>query len=257
MAANNVPQKEKEEYITNKVLVVFSLCLGGVLLLMGVKNLVSNGVSYLTGIMVVKVLIGISAVGVIAGLFMMIREIKNHINTSMKIITGRNVLLTFTISLVIFVLIYYFLFPVFKIFFALLPALAVYYLIYHSYQPEFVAIAFNGGIAAVLLFIIRRALSSANFKYLVYACVAVMVVYLLAQIIVVSKIKANNGTLKIKNKEYNFNFSKNAYTMLFVTPVVMTILVLVGAFTSMALYAIFAVAAYLFVTAVYYTVKLM
>ena len=60
MAANNVPQKEKEEYITNKVLVVFSLCLGGVLLLMGVKNLVSNGVSYLTGIMVVKVLIGIS-----------------------------------------------------------------------------------------------------------------------------------------------------------------------------------------------------
>ena len=84
-----------------------------------------------------------------------------------------------------------------------------------------------------------------------------MVVYLLAQIIVVSKIKANNGTLKIKNKEYNFNFSKNAYTMLFVTPVVMTILVLVGAFTSMALYAIFAVAAYLFVTAVYYTVKLM
>ena len=119
-----MPQKEKEEYITNKVLVVFSLCLGGVLLLMGVKNLVSNGVSYLTGIMVVKVLIGISAVGVIAGLFMMIREIKNHINTSMKIITGRNVLLTFTISLVIFVLIYYFLFPVFKIFFALLPALA-------------------------------------------------------------------------------------------------------------------------------------
>ena len=228
MAANNVPQKKEEEYITNKVLIVFSLCLGGVLLLMGVKNLVSNGVSYLAGITLIKVLIGISILGVITGLFMIIREIKNHINTSMKIITGRNVLLTFAISLVIFVLIYYFLFPVFKIFYAVLPALAVYYLIYHSYQPEFVAIAFNGGVAAVLLFIIRRAISSANFKYLTYASLAVMVVY-----------------------------SKNAYTMLFITPVIMTILVAVGAFTSMALYAIFAVAAYLFITAVYYTVKLM
>ncbi len=257
MAANNVPQKKEEEYITNKVLIVFSLCLGGVLLLMGVKNLVSNGVSYLAGITLIKVLIGISILGVITGLFMIIREIKNHINTSMKIITGRNVLLTFAISLVIFVLIYYFLFPVFKIFYAVLPALAVYYLIYHSYQPEFVAIAFNGGVAAVLLFIIRRAISSANFKYLTYASLAVMVVYLLAQVIIVNKIKANNGTLKLKNKEYNFNFSKNAYTMLFITPVIMTILVAVGAFTSMALYAIFAVAAYLFITAVYYTVKLM
>ena len=101
-----MPQKKEEEYITNKVLIVFSLCLGGVLLLMGVKNLVSNGVSYLAGITLIKVLIGISILGVITGLFMIIREIKNHINTSMKIITGRNVLLTFAISLVIFVLIY-------------------------------------------------------------------------------------------------------------------------------------------------------
>lgn len=47
--------------------------------------------------------------------------------------------------------------------------------------------------------------------------------------------------------------------MLTVTPIVMAILVALGAAmgTGIALYAIFAAAGYLFVTAVYYTVKLM
>ena len=42
MAAKNVPQK-KEDYITNKVLAVFSVCLGGVLILMGLKKLIDFG----------------------------------------------------------------------------------------------------------------------------------------------------------------------------------------------------------------------
>lgn len=254
-----MPQKKEEEYITNKVLVVFSLCLFGVLILMGVKNLVSHGNSYLTGMMVVRVLIGVSVLGMILGLFMFIREKKNHLSTYMRIVTGRNVFLVFAISFIIFTLIYYYLFPIFTIFYVVLPVLAVYYLVYHSYQREFFIIAFDGGMAVAMLFVVRRALVSSNVKQLAWAAVAVMAVIFILQLIFALMAKSNNGTLKLFNKEYSFEFSANAYKMIIFTPLLMVLLVLAGAAfgSNIALYAMFAVAAYLVVTAVYYTVKLM
>ena len=60
MAAKNVPQK-KEDYITNKVLAVFTVCLGGVLILMGLKKLIDFGTTYLIGMMAVRILMGVAA----------------------------------------------------------------------------------------------------------------------------------------------------------------------------------------------------
>ena len=54
------------------------------------------------------------------------------------------------------------------------------------------------------------------------------------------------------------HFSRNAYTMLTVTPLVMAVLVVaVLLMSSWTLVAMGCAAAYLFITAVYYTVKLM
>lgn len=257
MAANNVPKKREEEYITNKVLIVFSLCLAGVLILMAIKNMVNYGYSYFRGIMFIKVFMGISAVGVILGLFKIIREKQTKAKISMRILTGKNITLVSLVSLIVFALTYRYLFLIFNVFYVVLPALAVYYLVFHSYQREFFVIGVDVGIAAALLFVLR----STIFNHLPIAAIitAIMAVITVVQLIIVNKIKANSGVLKLGKAEYNFNFSKNAYTMMFITPVIMLALVAVGSFTNstIALGAIFAMAAYLFVTAVYYTVKLM
>lgn len=257
MAANNVPKKREEEYITNKVLIVFSLCLAGVLILMGIKNMVNYGYSYLRGMMLIRILMGVSAVGVVIGLIKIIREKQRKVKMTMRIMTGKNITLVSLVSLIVFAITYKYLFLVFNVFYVVLPALAVYYLVFHSYQREFFIIAVDIGIAGALLFVFRSSVfEDLPIEFIVTAIMAVVTII---QLVIVNKIKANNGTLKLSEEEYSFNFSKNAYTMMFITPVIMLILVAVGAFTTfaIALYAIFAMAAYLFVTAVYYTVKLM
>lgn len=258
MAAKNVPQK-KEDYITNKVLAVFSICLTGVLVLMGLRRLIDFGTTFLMGMMVLRVLIALSAVGVAGSIVLMLRERKQAVDCSFRIVTGRNLLIVFAAALVIFSMIHYYGIPVFKVFYALLPVLAVYYLIYHSYQPEFCVISANCGVAVALLLIVRRAQISANVQYLAWVAAAVCLALAVVQIALVMQVKKNGGKLKVGERKRSFPLSGNAYRMLMVTPVVMGVLVLAGAGLGInaALYAMFAAAGYLFVTAVYYTVKLM
>ena len=58
MSKSNVGKKtiSKEEYTTNKVLTVFSVCLLGVLVLMIVQRLLDYANTWATGMLVVKVL---------------------------------------------------------------------------------------------------------------------------------------------------------------------------------------------------------
>lgn len=258
MAAKNVPQK-KEDYITNKVLAVFSICLTGVLVLMALRRLIDFGTTFLLGMTVLRVLIGLSAVGAAGGVLMMLREKKRDVDNTYRILTGCNVLVVCVAALVMLALIHRYGVPIFKVFYVLLPVLAVYYLIYHSYQPEFCVISANCGVAIALLLIVRRAQISANVQYLAWVAAAVCIVLGAVQIALTMQVKKNGGKLKLGKTKRSFVFSHNAYRMLMVTPVVMAALVLVGAAlgVNVALYALFAVAGYLFVTAVYYTVKMM
>ena len=68
-----MPQK-KEEYITNKVLAVFTVCLSGVLVLMGLRKLIDFGTTYLLGMTVLRELLLAAAVGIAAGIVKMMRE---------------------------------------------------------------------------------------------------------------------------------------------------------------------------------------
>ena len=258
MAAKNMPQK-KEDYITNKVLAVFTVCLGGVLILMGLKKLIDFGTTFLIGMMVVRILMGVAALGVLVGIFLAVREKKNGVDNTYRILTGRNIIIVFAASFVILALVHHYGFPIFKVFYGLLPVLAVYYLIYHSYQPEFCVMSVDCGVAIAMLLIVRRAQISANVKYLAWVAAALCIALAIVQIAAVLQIKKAGSKLKLGTHKWDFRFSSNAYGMMLATPVIMAALVTLGAAMGLtiALYAIFVAAAYLFVTAVYYTVKLM
>ena len=207
MAAKNVPQK-KEDYITNKVLAVFSICLAGVLVLMGLRKLIDFGTTYLLGMTVLRVLMGVAAAGVVLSIVLMAHQKKKGADLTYRILTGRNLLIVFAVALVILALVHHYGIPIFKVFYGLLPALAVYYLIYHSYQPEFCVISVDCGAAVALLLIVRRAQISANVKYLAWVALAVYVALAVVQLTMTAQVKNAKG--KLKHAEFPV-FKKRLY----------------------------------------------
>ena len=73
MAKSNVGKKpiSEEEYTTNKVLTVFSVCLLGVLVLMILQRLLNYGSTFMIGLIVTRILLAIGIIGVVGGLVML------------------------------------------------------------------------------------------------------------------------------------------------------------------------------------------
>ncbi len=70
--------------------------------------------------------------------------------------------------------------------------------------------------------------------------------------------RRKKGKFTFHGRKIDTQFSKNAYLMLTITPIVMVALTAVVVLAaSHVMIALGAAAAYLFITAVYYTVKLM
>ena len=71
-------------------------------------------------------------------------------------------------------------------------------------------------------------------------------------------LRRKKGKFTFRGRKIDTQFSKNAYLMLTITPIVMVALTAVVVLAaSHVMIALGAAAAYLFITAVYYTVKLM
>lgn len=265
MPKNNVGKNvgrnsiSKEEYTTNKVLTVFSVCLLGVLLLMVLQRLLDYPSSWTSGMLMVKVLLGVGIAGLIWGVVLLVLELSGKRNGSRRIICGRNVLLVSAVMTVCMMVINYMgsAQPI-KVLYVLLPVLAVYYLVYHSYAPEFFIIAADSGVAVGLMWLVHRAAASASFAWMTYAAVIAAVVLAVIQLICVWVLHAKGGKFTFRGNKVDSHFSRNAYTMLTITSVLMAALTAVVLFMpSWLLIAMGCAAAYLFITAVYYTVKLM
>jgi len=260
LAKSKVSKKpiSEEEYTTNKVLTVFSVCLAGVLVLMVLQRLLNYVSTWKIGRTLALVLLGVGVAGVVWSLYLLAQERSGKRTTERKILRGRNVLITSLILAVCMWVIYeYGAFPI-KGMYVILPVLAVYYLIYHSYSPEFFIISLDCGIAVGLMWVVQRALNSSRLGKLAYVSVGLAVVLALIQVIFVKSLQGKKGKFTFRGKNMHMNFSKNAYTILLITPVLMAVMTAgVLVWPARFLVLLGAAAAYLFVTAVYYTVKLM
>ena len=168
MAKNNVGKKpiSQEEYTTNKVLAVFSVCLLGVLVLMILERLLGYSNTWKTGVLVTRVLLGVGIVGAAAGIIMLGQEHAGKRSSVRRIVCGRNMLIASIVAIVFLTAInYYGTMPI-KAMYVVLPVLAVYYLVYHSYAPEFFLIAVDTGVGVAAMLVIHRALVSANHTWM-------------------------------------------------------------------------------------------
>ena len=260
MAKSNVGKKpiSEEEYTTNKVLTVFSVCLLGVLVLMVLQRLLSYANTWETGVLVSRILLGIGVLGIICSVVLLVREASCKRSTARRILCGRNVLIASIVLVAAMSAILYMGVGPIKMLYVVLPVLAVYYLVYHSYAREFFLIALDTGVGVGLMWLVHRAIDSATYAWMPYAALGAAVVLTIAQLACVASLRSKNGKITYRGKKINMQFSRNAYTMLTITPVLMTVLVAAVLFApAHILIAMGVAAAYLFITAVYYTVKLM
>ena len=255
MAKSNVGKKPitEEEYTTNKVLTVFSVCLLGVLVLMILQRLLNYGSTFMIGLIVTKILLAIGIIGVVGGLVMLGMERTGRRNGSRRIICGRNLLIASVVMTVCMSAISYIGIAPIKALYVILPVLAVFYLVYHSYSTEFFVITVDCGAALGMMWLV-----SSNFTWMAYAVLIAAAVLTVAQIAVVHSVRGRQGKAKNTGKKAEARFSSNAFLMMTVTPILMAVLTAVVLLAPTHMIVVMGVAAaYLFVTAVYYTVKLM
>ena len=244
----------EEEYTTNKVLTVFSVCLLGVLVLMILQRLLNYGSTFMIGLIVTRILLAIGIIGVVGGLVMLGMERTGP----RRIICGRNLLIASVVMTVCMSAISYIGIAPIKALYVILPVLAVFYLVYHSYSTEFFVITVDCGAALGMMWLVHRALVSSNFTWMAYAVLVAAAVLTVVQIAVVNSVRGRQGKGKNTGKKAEARFSSNAFLMMTVTPILMAVLTAVVLLAPTHMIVVMGVAAaYLFVTAVYYTVKLM
>ena len=105
-----------------------------------------------------------------------------------------------------------------KAMYVVLPVLAVYYLVYHSYAPEFFLIAVDTGVGVAAMLVIHRALVSANHTWMSTVAVAGTAVLALIQIAVTASLRRKKGKFTFRGRKIDTQFSRNAYLMLTITP---------------------------------------
>mgnify|MGYP002614585979 CR=1 FL=1 len=194
----------------------------------------------------------------IVGLVMLGMERTGRRNGSRRIICGRNLLIASVVMTVCMSAISYIGIAPIKALYVILPVLAVFYLVYHSYSTEFFVITVDCGAALGMMWLVHRALVSSNFTWMAYAVLIAAAVLTVAQIAVVHSVRGRQGKAKNTGKKAEARFSSNAFLMMTVTPILMAVLTAVVLLAPAHMLVVMGVAAaYLFVTAVYYTVKLM
>ena len=132
---------KRSDYITNKVLLVFSGCLLGVLGLMFLNNVLGYSVYWEIGLAAIGVMRIVGVVLAVIGVLLVLREKKRGFDMSYRVFKG-STLVVFGVALaIVFSIVDYNAVTGIHFLYVALPAYAFAYLIYHSYQPEFFIIA--------------------------------------------------------------------------------------------------------------------
>lgn len=249
----------ESDYITNKILLVFSFALLGTLALMMVQKFLADPQTAIVTIYVLQVLTALFGVGIVYGVYRSKRENRNSVDTARKLITGRNVILFFSILLFCCVFIMTSdSTAAIRTLYIVIPGSAILYLIKAIYIREFFIISLVCTFGALLLWGASRILASGH-VFLFPFCIALGVLSALALGIALFKAKKADGVLNIGSFSFPLMDKRSEYSTSYFTLAIVVIMMIASLFVKVQLitYFSFALLSYLFIMAVYYTVKLM
>lgn len=163
----------------------------------------------------------------------------------------------FLIALVISVVTYRFYSTGVQFLCGAVPAAAVLALVYYLYQREFFAVTVLSALGLLGLWLFRRV--GGAHQPLLYAYLVVLAVILVAAVLLCRSASAHGGSLTLGGKKLQLFAHNTSYGMVYLTCAVVAVAVAAALVlgTGAAYYLIFALVAWLFIMAVYYTVKLM
>lgn len=255
----NKSEMNRRDYVTNKVLLVFTLALVGVLSLMFIYRLLNYGSTFMMGYTILRVSGILSVPGMALGIVLWLYERRTGKNTEFKMIKGANILFFFLACgvCVAFILKFDYITAI-KVLYVLIPASAVIYLIFYVYQPEFFIITLVSCVGGIGLWAMHRAMSG---LYAAYAPVifALIVLFSIGASALTFGLMRNKGLLKIGKKSYEVFERNSRSSYVYLASAVSTLFsaaaLICGATT--AYYLMFGIFGYLFIMGIYFTVKLM
>ena len=244
--------KKRDEELTNRILVVFCV---GLLTLLGVMfmyRLMLNPRS-ITAIRNGSFAIGLvfGALGAVSIVLAALKRRKADFWAGRLVVLGAICFVYMGIML----LIHYKSFDAFKILYIALPAMAFLYLIYNIYQKDFFWQTVVVGCSGAVLYAFSRWLHYKPWQPIVHAVYIAAIVLLAAGLAATLMAKNKNGRflgMKIFPKEANYKLMFSTFGLMFL--IILAVLI-IG--SSVAFWAMVGVFAYLFVLAVYYTIRLM
>lgn len=246
--------KKREEELTNRILVVFCvslLTLLGVMFLYRImlvpkRLLIVKDVSFIFGI----IFAALGAVSIVAA-------IQKYVKRSVDYWAGRLAVLGVICFVYsgIMLLIHYRSFSAFRILYVALPVMSFLYLIYNIYQRDFFWQCIVVGCAGGTLYAFSRWLHYKPWQPVVHVVYITAIVLLVAGLVATFALKKSGGKLfglRLFSDDANYRLMFSTFVLMLLAIV---LVLLIG--SGVAFWMMVGVFAYLFILAVYYTIKLM
>ncbi len=249
-----VTETTKKDYVTNKLLLVFTLAFAVLLFFTNISRMMRSTTSFLTAWNITKIASGVFLALFVVGIIMLIVERSKGIDTKYRLLSGKNIsIASAIIAILSLALAIVFSTTTLTLIYVFVPALVVLYIIYYSYQREFFMVALSSILSGVGIWLVRSEIVNSA-DTLVLVAVAALIVILAAFTVAV---QVGKGSFKLFGREVSVFKSGARYTLIYLT-YVLSLLLLAAAFLApdLAIYFIFGLIAYIVITGIYYTVKL-
>lgn len=260
VAEKRAAQNRREDAILNRVLIWFGAAVIAELVLLLLNRYYINPttrpgeIEFMGALFkAFPVIIGVAAVGTAAFL---VWTILNHKSGKSYVLPGV-LAWVFGAVLVASVVTYRFNAAGVQLLCGLAPVAAVLALVFYLYQHEFFAVTVLSALGILGLWIVRRA--GGGYQVVIYAYTAAAVVVVAAAALVCRAMQKSGGVLKAGGKELRLFHHNASYGMIYLTCAIVAaaLAAALALGSAAAYYLIFALVAWLFIMAVYYTVKLM
>lgn len=244
----------KKDYVTNKLLLVFTFAFALLLLLMNIGRMMKSTTTYLAAYTTVKVVAAVAFAVAIAGIVMMIVEHVKKRDMSYRLFCGKNITVgAVFVAICAIALSLVFSQEMLMLLYIFVPAVVVLYIIYYSYQREFFMIALACAIGGIGVWLLRSDLVNSS-DMLLLSLSAVAVAFCAALTVWAH---CGGGKIKLAGRELTL-FKKDArYGIVYLT-FILVLMLLAASFLAadLAIYFVFGLIGYIVLTGVYYTVKL-
>lgn len=246
------PTQREKDIVTNRILIIFTLALVCIFLVIPLQKYLGKPISYVNGLLLIKILCGVGIAGVIGGISLTVIRHKKGIPSSQKLLRGTDICILFgalTISMLL-TLFYYNNFA--HLLYVIIPLLAILGIIYYVYQRELFILSVYAEGSAMAIFILGKMSGNGTgpFDYIALILFAVVTI---AFIVISAMLRARGGAFgRIRI------FSKKAIYLglYFFPPVALAAAIATLINPSLVLYLLLGLMTYFLVFIIIYTLRL-